>query len=1140
MIGRSASPVAYLSLATIYAALLAYGTLFPLDAWIPAPGHSPLEVLKAWPRRLSLSDATLNLIVYGPLGVLLGAALRTRLSVAPAITVTVLCGFLLSLGLEFLQFHVPGRTPSASDLLLNSLGTLAGATITAPPRETLNRWLPLGRWRRNTLREGALTHAVIAILVAWSLTGLLPLVPTVDLGLLRGALAPIAKVTADPALFRPGKFAANALQILTLACLALIVRRPGRSILPAFALLACVTVLGSVPVVTRQLTAEWLAALVAALALMPLLSRASQRGAAWFGLLAGLLQVIIDSLTPSSFPGATGLFNWVPFAGHLLGGAGIVGLLATIWPYCALACLAGVALGGGWRRGLIGAAALAALVFALEWAQTGIRGRHADVSDVILAAAGWAVAWWYVQRGTPGGAVEPLLPPPASGWRGRRWSPLPVAISIVLLAATLAGSLFVLRLPPAEIRVNESTLPKIPAPQQAPPFSLPRFVTEHPRLPAPNAAELRRLRDDGQGFLQAIRRLADRGKIDAIVTLAYIEPGSQDLDTLEQRLLAMQFTWRGHDQLKPLAHAYDWLHGQWRPEQRARLRDKLIEGCNYVIERIRDQRLSPYNVILYNAPLQALMACALAVYRDDPRAEPIMAFTYDYWMRRVLPVWDQVMGRNGGWHEGGEYVGIGIGDAVYQLPAMWRSATGEDLFTGASALRGFLDFLIYRTRPDGTHMRWGDAGHYDRRAPDRLALALEYRHAAGYSFLGRPRAPLPTSWPWGPLTDDALYDPEATHLLPLSRFFDGIGLLVARSSWDTDATYVTFKAGNNYWSHSHLDQGAFTIFKGGALAIDSGLYGPRYGSDHHMNYTYQAIAHNVVVVPDPADTVPAPGKEQPRPIANDGGQRRIGSGWGVEAAPLDLAEWQDKYPIYHTADVLSRIENEDLAAVVADLTPAYTNARSGTGTFSHRTRRVERYLRTFVYDRALDAVIVHDSIDTANGHLRPRWLLHTIEAPAVDGKTFRVRAPASAPGVADGWLTGEVVLPEAAYINVLGGPGFEFFVEDRNYDEGGAVQKLAKRPRGAEPGAWRIEILPEQGGTQTEFLVVIRPSLGAPAPLQATTERAEDGLTLTLGDPAGTTHLRFDPQAAGAAVTVERGAQSRRYDLRVTAPRPAP
>lgn len=193
--------------------------------------------------------------------------------------------------------------------------------------------------------------------------------------------------------------------------------------------------------------------------------------------------------------------------------------------------------------------------------------------------------------------------------------------------------------------------------------------------------------------------------------------------------------------MKPLALAYDWLHGRWSAEQRAALLDKTLEGCRYEIDLIRKARLSPYNVFLYNGPLPALLACAIAVYGDRPDAAPVMNFTEDLWKHRVLPVWRQIMGRHGGWHEGGEYVGIGIGQAVYQLPALWRAATGEDLFASEPGLKGFLDFLVYRTRPDGTHLRLGDGSHFNRDAPDRIPLAIEYRHPAAYTLGGCPAPP---------------------------------------------------------------------------------------------------------------------------------------------------------------------------------------------------------------------------------------------------------------------------------------------------------------------------------------------------------------------------------------------------------------
>src|SRR5208282_5737966 len=233
-----------------------------------------------------------------------------------------------------------------------------------------------------------------------------------------------------------------------------------------------------------------------------------------------------------------------------------------------------------------------------------------------------------------------------------------------LATATGMGAL-ILGQRPAEVRVDESKLPQLPAPEQLPPVSLPGFRYVHPRLPHPGATDLATIAVRNPEFLRQLRTRAGggNGDIDAATLQALVEPGSVDLNILHRRLLDLQFTWRGHDQGKSLALAYDWLYSQWSEPQRVQLRSKLADGCDYLIAFIRKERLSPYNVILYNAPLQALMACSLALYGDDPRGDPAMRFTFDLWKNRVLPVWRQVMGRNGGWHEGGEYVGIGIGQA---------------------------------------------------------------------------------------------------------------------------------------------------------------------------------------------------------------------------------------------------------------------------------------------------------------------------------------------------------------------------------------------------------------------------------------------------------------------------------------------
>jgi hypothetical protein len=432
----------------------------------------------------------------------------------------------------------------------------------------------------------------------------------------------------------------------------------------------------------------------------------------------------------------------------------------------------------------------------------------------------------------------------------------------VLGAGYLWQHQFVQRLP--EQAAREEILPTYPAPEELSPVRLPNFRYQHPRLPAPTRSEIQTLRQSNPQFISQQRAWAKGGNGDAqaIMLIAYLEPHTQDLSALHHKLVNRTFGHRGNAVFE-LAYAYDWLHAQWTTAQRQELARHLLEGCRTVVAVIRDQRLSPYNVFFYNQPFQSLIACALALYGDLPEADAIMSFAHDMLKNRTLPVWQQIMGRNGGWHEG-QYVRKSIGQAIYRVPAMWRSATGEDLFRSIPGIRGFLDFLVYRNRPDFTHFRWGDTAFFEDEPPDRIPLAVEFRHSAAYGFKRPPGKELrPTARPWGPLSNSSLLDPHAVEYLPWFRFFDGIGLLVARSDWSPDATYVTFKVGDNYWSHSHLDQGAFTIYKGGALAIDSGFY-TKYGSDHHMNYFSQTIAHNTLTVTDPADTLPVITKQGPR------------------------------------------------------------------------------------------------------------------------------------------------------------------------------------------------------------------------------------------------------------------------------------
>jgi VanZ family protein len=1132
----------------LYVLCVVYGSLFPFTGWTTEDVRPFAFLWASLPRRLPTADVITNVLAYMPLGLLAFRSFDRRKSVWSALVAATTCGAVLSLLVEVAQQYLPGRVASTSDLVANTLGASIGGALATVLRADHVAGASLLQWRRRWFTEGRGIDLGIAAIGLWALSQLTPLVPSLDIGNLRQGVAPLWQTWQHPGNFNFAQCSVYMLGIAGLALLVQVIGRPGKPIVQLFFGFVAAVLALKVPVISRQLSAEALVGAAAAAVLALPLRGLAPRWAAAIGALLVLGAFTVDELRAST--GTTyHAFSWVPFRAQMENTLiGIASILDTLWPSATLASLALVATSKRHHAlvAVVGAIGLAAVAFGLEWQQQYRPGRVGDVTTVVLMTATWLLFWRLAGSEAADSVPDRLAA--ESLWQPPRSARVPALVGVLALASVAVVVGVVLGQRTEETRVDQSKLPQLPAPEQLPPARLPAFKFAHPRLPAPNAADLAQLAFENPGYLREVRKRANGGKGDfhAVALQEFVEPGSVDLDLLYRRLMELKFTWRGHEQVLPLALAYDWLYDRFSSSQLAALRGKLVEGCNYQITLIRKDRLSPYNVYLYNSPFQALMACSLALFGDDPRGEPVMRFTYDYWKNRVLPAWRQIMGRNGGWHEGGEYVGIGIGQTIHRVPAMWRSATGEDLFATEPGLRGFLDFLVYRTRPDGTHFRWGDGSFFDRIVPDLLPLALEYRHAAAYGLRppGKGGA-VPTGWPWGQFTDPALHDPEAVQRLPLTKYFDGIGMIVARSDWSPDATYVTFKAGDNYWSHVHLDQGAFTIYKGGELAIDSGLYGPAYGSDHHLNYTYQAIAHNTVTVTDPADTVPAPGKDKPRPIANDGGQRRVGSGWGVEAAPLDRDEWETKRDIYHTGTMERVFAQDGLTVAVADVTPAYTNSLSGKGTFSHRTRRVERFWRTFAYDGVDDVIVVFDQVIATRGSFRKRWLLHSIGEPRTSPTGFEVSiARQNRPGRAGGHLRGVVLLPRDASINAVGGPGLEFLVDDRNYDESGKLSEIVSKlgANQSEPGAWRIEVSPPRDAREDQFLVVMLPSLaGSKSPHQVRRLEAGSRVGCEIVGPNRTTRWWFTPDRNGVEIEVLEGGRARSHDATgQAAPAPAP
>jgi VanZ family protein len=390
-----------------YAALVAYGSLYPFAGGTSSP-HPLAFLAHGWSgTQISLGDLGTNLLAYIPFGILAYRFLATRIRPASALCLTIILALALSLTMEVLQAFVPTRVQSYYDLVLNTLGGAGGAIVArlhggdgrvpAVLRSARSEWIVNGRS----------ADLGLVALGAWFLSRVLPLVPSIDVGKIRFGLAALSRAIVDPRTF-DGWHALS--EVLTWAGLALIGRslvRPGRSGALALAVVASAILAAQIVIVGRQLLPEVVVGCGGGLMIAALLGRADvtvRANAAFFLVFAGFC--IAENLAVGT--GTLHPFTWIPFGVKLDNTlAGIESLLETIGLTAALAWSARTGAGPqaarwlAWGAGLlVGGGALA-----LEIGQRNVPGRTGDVTTPLLVVVMWILAWRHVGSAA---LVEPL------------------------------------------------------------------------------------------------------------------------------------------------------------------------------------------------------------------------------------------------------------------------------------------------------------------------------------------------------------------------------------------------------------------------------------------------------------------------------------------------------------------------------------------------------------------------------------------------------------------------------------------------------------------------------------------------------------------------------------------------------------
>jgi VanZ family protein len=321
-----------------YLGFLVYGSLYPISSFRP-PEESPLALLFGR-SRLSRTDILANLLVYLPFGWLLGAR-------GLSWTRAGLLGGLLSFAVEWLQTYLPGRVPSLVDFGLNTAGTVLGAALAKQFGRA--RWLELP-WLRGVPPRAALGLAAAA---TWMASQLFPFVPSIDVGALRAGLRPIGHVLTGRTPFSFGETAVYALTAIALSRILLEVLPPSfryRAYVPSVFL---AVLAAKVPIVSRQLSLEALLGVAAGLALSRVVAGGKSHG--WIPFLAAAGAFVLDELQSGSGSSALRPFNWIPLRNSLENElVGAADMLATAWPFLAMAYVASGESAGSSRRRAFG------------------------------------------------------------------------------------------------------------------------------------------------------------------------------------------------------------------------------------------------------------------------------------------------------------------------------------------------------------------------------------------------------------------------------------------------------------------------------------------------------------------------------------------------------------------------------------------------------------------------------------------------------------------------------------------------------------------------------------------------------------------------------------------------------------------
>ncbi|MBN2137261.1 MAG: heparinase II/III family protein [Sedimentisphaerales bacterium] len=586
---------------------------------------------------------------------------------------------------------------------------------------------------------------------------------------------------------------------------------------------------------------------------------------------------------------------------------------------------------------------------------------------------------------------------------------------------------------------------------------------DHPRLLG-SRTRLQSLAADRPDMYKRVVNVARRQQADdhaKIISIALVCAIEQDLDLGRDAVkIATKYIngpiKKGHvtfgSDLALCAIAYDLCYDSWTPQQRSGFHDYM----NKTVDANVKSETHVFHNAWYGYKNWGIGLACYAAYYENPRAPEILDTLEQDWLTRAAPAL-QLAGAGGAWAEG-YYINYFLYEWLFFCEAA-RYCSGKDYYPEAPAFfenRAIASMFetypgigIYNSRRsvpmgDGGGRTFG--GDRDKTLSARRILVNRFRtdpaHHAVHAFNETtPRSSVGVYAYKDFLWRDTTVQKADLDAFKLSHFSPGPGHIYARSSWKEDATYFFFKASDRFTAHQHLDVGHFVIYKNAELIGDAGHY-DAFGSAHDVNYHLRTIAHNTILVRDPAEKWPA--IRVGNVTANDAGQHH---NWPHHnGAVADPQSWIKDKTLYDIADITAFEDKGPYLYLAADCTGAYS------------PQKLEYFTRQIVFIRP-DTFVIFDRVRATRPEFKKTFLLQAMEIPARREDSLVVTN-------GTGRLFIQTILPAERDIRLVSGP--DLYKID-------AIDYPPSRDTGPAPKC-RIEISPKVSANTDYFLNVLTAS----------------------------------------------------------------